>query len=157
MNSINISGVSGGEIIGVGTSGTGNVVGREVRIAGGVQVSTGQLAGVPNELAEALKAFSASLNGELQAAQVPPEAVAPVQATVDALAEEVADVTPGEPVSGLKKRSIGTALAAVADGLLKVLPNAARTLAAMTPLAPFGALIGEGLDAIVASVSGSQG
>lgn len=157
MTSISISGVSGGEIIGVGTSGTGNIVGREVHIAGSVQVSTAAAQGAPDEYARSLQEFTTALNQELQAAQVPPEAVAPVQASVDALVKEVAEVAPGEPVSGLKKRSIGTALAAVAHGLLKVLPNAARTLVAMTPLAPFGALIGEGLDAIVASVGEGEG
>lgn len=151
MANVNIGDVSGGSIIGAGASG---IVGQNVTVHGGVQISEGTLQQVPNAYAESLKAFQDSVNQQLQALNAPPEAVAPVTESVQALAEEVKDVQPEQPLDWKKKRSIGDALRGIAAGLLHVMPKAAQTIAAMTPLAPFSALIGEGLEKVVAEVRG---
>lgn len=155
MASIHISGVSGGEIIGVGVSGDGNVIGREVTVSGTIQVGAAALERVPDAYAAGLTAFTENLNRELETVQAPPEQVAAVQEAVNELAAEAADLPADEPVDWKRKRGLGTALRAVAQGLLRVLPHGARTLAALTPLAPFAGLIGEGLEAIVAEVQGA--
>lgn len=155
MANVHISGMSGGEVIGVGVSGAGNVIGREVSVSGTIQVGAATLARVPDAYATGLTAFTETVNRELEAVQASPEEVAAVQEAVEALAAEAAELRPEEAVDWKRKRGLGTALRAVAHGLLRVLPQAARTVAAMTPLAPFGALIGEGLEAIVAEVRGA--
>lgn len=155
MTRIHISGTSGGEIVGVGISGAGNVIGREVTVSGTIQVGAATLERVPDAYAAGLTAFTGNVNRELEAVQASPDEVAAVQEAVEELAAEAAELRPEEPVDWKRKRGLGTALRAVADGLLRVLPQTARTLAAMTPLAPFGALIGEGLEAIVAEVQGA--
>jgi hypothetical protein len=155
MAHVNISGMSGGEIIGVGVSGAGNVIGREVTVSGTIQVGAATLERIPDAYAAGLTAFTENVNRELEAVQASPEQVAAVQEAVEELAAEAAELQPEEPADWKRKRGLGTALRAVAQGLLRVLPQGARTLAALTPLAPFAGLIGEGLEAIVAEVQGA--
>lgn len=151
MANVSFGNVSGGTIIGAGASG---VIGQTVTVNGGVQVGEGTLREVPSEYAQSLKAFQAAINQQLQALAAPPAVVAPVQEGVQALAEEVKAVQPDQPLDWKKKRGIGDALRGIAAGLLQVLPRTAETIAAMTPLAPFSKLIGEGLQKVVAEVRG---
>lgn len=151
MTSVTFGDVSGGTIIGAGASG---VIGQSVTVNGAVQVGQGTLQEVPDEYAQSLQAFQDAINQQLQALRVPPEQVAPVQESVQALAEEARSVQPDQPLDWKKKRGIGDALRGIAAGLLQVLPRTAETIAAMTPLAPFSRLIGEGLEKVVAEVRG---
>lgn len=148
---INISGV-GGDVVGVGVTGSGNIVGKNITVQGGIRLDPRQLAKLPGEYAASLKAFSEAVNTQLQAQQVPAEKVEPLQKEVEALAKEVETIKPEEPVSIVKKSSLLTRLAAVAKGLLKTLPDTAATLATFTPLAPFSKLIGTGVEEIVKAV-----
>jgi hypothetical protein len=151
MSTISISGVQG-SVVGVGVSGTGTIVGQNVTV-GSVSVGAVPPEAAGTDYAAALKAFSEQLNQVLQAQQVPQEQVAPVQECVDAIAAQVAELPPpDQPLQGPKKFSLKGALEGLAAGLLKVLPDAAQTVVAMTPLAPFGSLIGKGLDEVVKSV-----
>ena len=154
MANVSFGDVSGGTIIGAGASG---VIGQTVTVHSGVQVGEGTLREVPNEYAQSLKAFQEAINQQLQALAAPPAVVAPVQEAVQALAEEARAVQPDQPLGWKKKRGIGDALRRIAAGLLQVLPRTAETIAAMTPLAPFSKLIGEGLEKVVAEVRGEQG
>lgn len=151
MSTVTFGDVSGGTIIGAGASG---VIGQHVTVNGAVQVGEGTLREVPNEYAESLKAFQDAINQQLQALAAPPQVVAPVQESVQALAEEAKAIQPGQPLDWKKKRGIGDALRGIAAGLLQVLPRTAEMIAAMTPLAPFSKLIGEGLEKVVAEVRG---
>jgi hypothetical protein len=151
VTSVTFGDVSGGTIIGAGASG---VIGQTVTINGGVQVGQAALREVPDEYAQSLQAFQDAINRQLQALSAPPQAVAPVQEAVQALAEEAKAVQPGQPLDWKQKRGIGDALRGIAAGLLQVLPRTAETIAAMTPLAPFSRLIGEGLEKVVAEVRG---
>lgn len=148
---IKISGV-GGDVVGVGVSGTGNIVGKNITISGGITLNAQQLAKLPNEYAASLKSFSEAVNEQLKAHNVPQEKIAPVQQEVEALAKEVEAVKPGEAVRFTQKSSITSRVANIAKGLLKILPNTAETIASFTPLAPFGKLIGTGVSEIIKAV-----
>ena len=147
---IHISGVSG-DVIGVGVSGHGNIIGKQVSLSG-ITLNAQDLARMPGEYAASLKQFSEVVNAQLAAHQVPPEKIAPVQEQLHALTAEVAEVKPGAPVAFTRKAGITSKLASMAKGLLKILPQTAETLAAFTPLAPFSKLIGSGVDEMIKSV-----
>jgi hypothetical protein len=149
--SINISGV-GGDVIGVGVSGSGNIVGKQVNVASGLHLNPAQLARLPQEYATSLTAFSAAVNQQLAAHHIPAEQVAPVQKEVEALVKDVEEIPADKPVAIVRKAGITTRLAAIAKGLLKILPQTAETVAAFTPLAPFSKLIGTGVDEVIKSV-----
>ena len=150
-NRINISGV-GGDVIGVGVSGSGNIVGKQINVPSGLRLSSEQLARLPDEYASSLRAFSEAVNRQIAAQRVPAAAIAPVQTEVEALVNEVEQVKPDKPVPIVKKAGITTRLAAIAKGLLKILPQTAETVATFTPLAPFSKLIGTGVDEVIKSV-----
>jgi hypothetical protein len=149
--SINISGV-GGDVIGVGVSGTGNIVGRHVNAASGLQLSPALLARLPGEYASSLTAFSTAVNRQLADKNIPAEQVIPVQKEVEALVKDVEEIQADKPIPIIKKAGITTRLAAIAKGLLKILPQTAETVATFTPLAPFSKLIGTGVDEVIKAV-----
>jgi hypothetical protein len=149
--SIHIRGVQG-DVIGVGVSGTGNIVGRNVTVSSGLRLDPDALSRMPAEYAASLQAFSENVNRQLSAHRVPAEKISPVQNEVDALSREVGDLKPDKPVSIIKAAGITTKLAAMAKGLLKILPQTAETIATFTPLAPFGKLIGTGIEEVIKSV-----
>jgi hypothetical protein len=148
---INISGV-GGDVIGIGVSGAGNIIGRNVNVSRGLHLDPALLSRLPGEYASSLTAFSAAVNQQLTANRVPADQVAPVQKEVEALAHDVEEIKPDKPVPITKKAGITTRLAAIAKGLLKILPQTAETVATFTPLAPFSKLIGTGVDEVIKSV-----
>lgn len=148
---INISGV-GGDVVGVGVTGSGNIVGKNITVHGGIRLDPQLLARLPGEYATSLKVFSTAVNAQLQASQVPAEKVEPLQKEVEALAKEVETIKPEEPVSFTKKSSLTARLAGLAKNLLKTLPDTAATIATFTPLAPFSKLIGTGVEEIMKAV-----
>jgi hypothetical protein len=156
MANIRIGDVRGSKLVGIGISGSGNVVGEKVHVSGTLQVNAGQLEKAPEPLADGIRAFSDAIAPSIEAAQPPVEDVQLLQEGIDELTTEAAEIQPEEEIPFKRKRNIGTALRSVALGLARVLPDAARTVAAMTPLAPFANLIGEGLESIVAEVRGSR-
>lgn len=150
-DNIHISGV-GGDVIGVNIKGTGNIVGKDIRISGTIGVTSQQMAQIPDEYTKGLQAFSEIVNQQLRTHNIPPEQVVPLQESIDELAKEVEHVKPDEKINYTKKATIKAKLAALAEGLLKILPKAAEITAAFTPLAPFSKCIGEGIEEIVKSV-----
>ena len=148
---IKISGV-GGDVVGVGVSGTGNIVGKNITVSGGITINANQLAKLPGEYATSLKEFSEAVNEQLKLNKVPEEKIAPVRQEVEALAKEVEAVKPDAPATFTQKSSITSRLANVTKGLLKILPDTAETLAAFSPLAPFSKLIGAGVNEIIKAV-----
>lgn len=148
---IHISGVQG-DVIGAKIEGTGNIVGKKVLVSGTIHINSQQAVKLPDEYAKGLQAFAEAVNQQLRLHQVPPEQVAPVQESINELATEVEDVKPEKKLSYAKKTTIKAKLAKVAEGLLKILPKTAETIATFTPLAPFSTLIGEGVGEIVKAI-----
>lgn len=145
---INISG-TGGDVVGVGVTGSGNIIGKNVTVHGGIRLDPQQLARVPGEYAASLQAFTEAVNAQLQAQKIPAEKVEPLQKEVEALAKEAEGLKPAVPPSDLKKATLLTKLAGLAKNLLKTLPDTAAVVASFTPLAPFSKIIGTGVEEIV--------
>jgi hypothetical protein len=145
---INISG-TGGDVVGVGVTGSGNIVGKNITVHGGIRLDPQLLARLPDEYATSLQAFTEAVNTQLQVQKVPAEKVEPLQKEVEALAKETEGIKPAVPPSPLKKATLMTKLAGLAKNLLKTLPDAAAVAATFTPLAPFSKLIGTGVEEIV--------
>jgi hypothetical protein len=144
-----------GDVIGVGVSGSGNMIGKNIVVgSGAIKVSEHELAKIPvPEYAEALKSFIGSLNQQLKGKSMPEEQVKEINKDVEELAEEVRDVKePNQPIGELKKSDIKSKLFRIAKNVLKVLPKTAETVALFTPLAPFSKLIGEGTNYLVEAI-----
>jgi len=150
-NKIKIGSV-GGNVSGNIVAGNGNVVGENIKVSGTIKINENDLEKVPEKYAESLKQFESTINKELTQNKIEPEKIEPVQESINELTKEVRDIPPTEEVPVHKKNKIGAKLAAVAEGLLKILPKTAETIAAFTPLAPFSKLIGEGVDAMVSAI-----
>jgi hypothetical protein len=89
-------GNTGGDVIGVGVSGSGNIIGKSIDISGTVSISNQQLQSVPSEYANSLKSFSESINQQLKANNVSPEKVKPIQEGINELVKESQDIKPDQ-------------------------------------------------------------
>jgi len=154
---------SGSSIVGK-VSGTGNTVGvgNTSTFSSGNQITVPpeKLDKLPNELSAAMQDFLAKVN-DLIAKQPtsPPDAIQEAQAEVEAMVDETqaaVDEAPAPAEQGaapevpmLKKMTLGARFAQAAKSVLKLLPKTAETIAAFSPLAPFGKLIGQGVEGIV--------
>jgi hypothetical protein len=148
---IHISGV-GGDAFGIGVSGSGNVIGKNIAVSGTITVNDEQLSKIPNEYAKALKDFSASINQQITNYDIQKSQLELIEASINQLARETEGIKVDEDVNIIKKREFRVKFVNVAKSVLKVLPKTAETVAAFTPLAPFSKLIGEGTRAIVEAI-----
>jgi hypothetical protein len=165
-NSVNIEN-TGGDVYGVGVSGSGNIIGKNVVIGSGtINVSETELQKIPNEYAQALKSFSENINQQLKGKQIPEEEVKSINNNMNELAKEVEDIKQPregkqeqqeEQIDYVKQTQIETKTASLIQRVLKVLPEAAETTATFTPLAPFSKLIGKGTQQIVDAISRRKG
>lgn len=147
---------TGGDVYGVGVSGSGNVIGKNVVVGSGtINVSENQLQKIPAEYAQALKEFSENVNQQLKGRQIPEEEVKSINNNMNELAKEVEDVKPGKEaeVDYVKQTQVETKTASLIQRVLTVLPEAAETAATFTPLAPFSKLIGKGTQQIVDAIA----
>lgn len=93
---IHIGGVQG-DVSGVSIGGSGNIVGKNIEVGSGtINVSQQQLAKIPSEYAESLKAFSNTINQQLRNCEIPEEQVKSINQSMIELAKEVEDVKPGK-------------------------------------------------------------
>ena len=142
----------GGDVVGVGVSGSGSIIGKSIDISGTVSISNQQLQNMSNEYANSLKSFSESINQQLKANNVPPEKVKPIQDSINELVKEVEGVKPDQQVGVIKQSDLKSKLINVAKHVMTVLPKTAETVAAFTPLAPFSKLIGEATQHLVEAI-----
>jgi hypothetical protein len=139
---INI-GETHGDIVGVGFSGSRNIIGKNIVVG-------------DNEYAESLKQFSETINDQLKGRQVPEEKVKSINQSINELAEEVQDVKPGKELDYVKQTNVEAKTASVIQKVLDVLPQAAETATTFTPLAPFSKLIGKGVQGIVDAIAAKR-
>lgn len=146
---ISISG-TGGDVVGVDVSGTGNVIGKNISIQ---QVSR-ELQNVPDEYFEALKDFAVQLNLEFQKYNVPQDKANGIQRSIVALGKEVEGISLDKTknLSPTKQASIESQATDLIDKVLDAVPPAAETALMFTPLYPFGDLIRKGVKQIVDAV-----
>jgi preprotein translocase subunit SecD len=142
----------GGDVVGVGVSGSGNIIGKGIDISGTVSISNQQLQNVPSEYANSLKSFTESINQQLKANNVPPEKVKPIQESINELVKESEGIESSQQVGIIKQSDLKSKFINVAKHVLKVLPKTAETVTTFTPLAPFSKLIGEATQHLVEGV-----
>jgi rRNA maturation endonuclease Nob1 len=153
-SSINITG-TGGDVIGTGVSGSGNIIGKNIVVGSGtINISERELAKVSvPEYAEALQEFTQEIDKQLAGKQIPQDHVKEINQNLEGIVEEVKDVKKiDQPIGEVKKSDIKAKLFRIAKSVLKVLPKTAETIALFTPLAPFSKLIGEGSEYLVEAI-----
>lgn len=153
MSGFNVGGNIGGDVVGSGFQGTvQGFIAHTFTVHGDLSMGDG----APNEYVQGVQAFAKNVDEQLKAVPAPPEAVRPLQEATGELAREAAKIEPDQPVSVSRKMTLRARLYAVAEGLLRVVPRTAEAVAALTPLAPFSKLIGEGLEEVVKAVAGER-
>jgi hypothetical protein len=148
---INISGNTG-DVIGVGVSGTGNIIAKNLTVQGNLTVNTGQLSHLPSEYSRGLQEFTQAANDLLRKNNVPPEKVTEVNQQLQEFTKEVQNVKPDAKVGIVQQSSLKGRFSALADTVLRLLPKTAESAAAFTPLAPFSKLVGEGVQSLVNAI-----
>ena len=138
--------------MGVGVSGSGNVIGKNIVVGSGtISVNEQQLAKLPVKYAESLKSFCDILNEQLKGQQIPEDKVKEVNDTLKDFAQEVQGVKSGEENNPGKRRILSGKFGSTIRSVLKGLPTAARIGSSLfSPLAPFSSLIGETVEKVVA-------
>jgi len=129
----------GGDVIGVGVTGSGNVIGTNITI------NRQQLQNMQSEYSVSLREFIKELNKF----NIPPEEAKPIQDSLNDFTKEVEGMKPEEKVNTVKQKSLNSKFSIFAQKVLKILPKTAETLVAFTPLAPFSKIIGEEVQQLV--------
>jgi hypothetical protein len=132
----------GGSVIGVGVTGSGNVIGENITI------NKQKLDNMPLEFAQSLVKFME----ELKKYNIPPEQAKPIQDSLNDFTKEAEKIKLDEKISTVKQKNLNSKFSVFAEKVLKVLPKTAETIAAFTPLSPFSKLIGEGVQQLVESI-----
>jgi hypothetical protein len=132
----------GGDAIGIGVTGSGNVIGKKISI------NEQQLENIPKEYADSLNAFIEQIKNY----NIPPEQIKPIQDGLNDLTKEVEGVKPEEKVNTVKQKALNSKFSIFAEKVLKVLPKTAETVATFTPLSPFSKLIGEGVEQLIQTI-----
>jgi hypothetical protein len=141
----------GGDVVGVGVKGSGNIIGKNISV-GSVSVSDQQLQKIPKEYADGLKAFTDAINQQFKVNNVPTYKVAEVQKNVDDFSKELEGVQPSQQLGVIKKTTLKSKLVDIAKAALTVLPKTLQVASAFTPLAPFSGLIGEDTQVLVQAI-----
>ncbi len=118
-NSVSITGTKG-DVIGVGFTGSGNIIGKQIVVGSGtININKQELSNVNSEYANALKLFSESLNRQLEGKQIPEEQVKEINNSIKDLAEESQDLKPGQTLGEIKKSDIRSKLFRIAKNVIK--------------------------------------
>jgi hypothetical protein len=146
-----------GHVMGVGFSGSGNIIGKNVVVGPGtINVSQQGLAKIQDpEYAKALKDFSENINQQLKGRQISEEQVKSINSSLEELAQEVQGVKSGreEHIDYPKRLNIESKTVSVVQKILNVLPEATETAATFRPLAPFSKLIDNVVTQIVEDIA----
>jgi hypothetical protein len=132
----------GGDVIGIGVTGSGNVIGKNII------VNKQQLENMPSEYAASLTKFIEEFNKY----NIPPEQVKPIQDSLTDFTKEVEGIKPEEKVSTVKQKNINSKFSIFAEKVIKALPKTVEIVSAFTPLAPFSKLIGEGVQQLIEAI-----
>jgi hypothetical protein len=146
---------SGGNIIGVGISGSGNVIGKNVVIGTGtINIDEAKIQKVPSEYKKALEDFSKVINEQLKGHQITEEKVKSINHDLTELGKELENIKPGKEnkVDYVKKANLEGKTALLVQNILNVLPEAAETATIFTPLAPLSKIIGKTISSIIDAV-----
>lgn len=135
-NSINIQN-TGGDVFGVGVSGSGNIIGKDIMVN---QTTYNKL---EPDFRNSLDNFLELINKHSE--ELAEEQRKSLKETVDGLAKSVEDLKPDQVVQEQEKKDeIKSEQITLADKIVNYLPKVAESIALATPLAPFSKVIGEG-------------
>ncbi len=139
-DSFNIQG-TGGDVIGVGVRGSGNVIGKN--ITGNISVSQATYNKLEPEFKNSLEEFLGLINKK--SGQLTEEQRGSLKESIDALAKEAEGLKTGEVVKDEDKlHEIKSKQLSLAEKIVDYLPEVAESIASATPLAPFSKSIGKG-------------
>lgn len=134
--SIHIEG-TGGDVIGVDVSGTGNIIGKEIRL------NKTAYNNLEPEFKKSLDDLLLSINEHSE--KLTGVQKKSIKESMDELAEATEGVKAGQVIQDPQKRDeIKSQQMALADKIVKYVPKVAESIASATPLAPFSKVIGEG-------------
>jgi hypothetical protein len=136
----------GGDVIGVGVTGSRNVIGKDISI------NKQQLENMPSEYAESITKFIE----ELKKYNIPPEQVKPIQDSLNDFTNEVEGIKPDEKITTVKQRNLNSKFSTFAEKILKVLPKTVETVSAFTLFSPFSKLISEGVQQLVEAIQNEK-
>jgi hypothetical protein len=148
-SSIKINNVKG-DVFGVGVSGNENIFGKE--ISGTINIKKQILDNLSDNYSEAFEKFIQNLNEQIKKNNLTPEKVNLIQQAVTDLTKETEGISPGKEPTTLKKEAWRGKFFEVLRRVLPVLPKAAETIAAFTPLAPFSKIIGDTVEKVIKKV-----
>lgn len=150
---VNIENV-GGDVIGAGVSGSGNIIGKgiNVDISGTVSIDSQLLNKLPAEYAQAFKGFVENINEEIKKNNITPQQVQPIKESLNELAQETEGLRPDKEPSILKKQTWKEKFFRVLKSVVPLLPKTAETIVAFTPLSPFSKIIGESVQHLVEGI-----
>ncbi len=141
---INISNNTG-DTIGVGVSGDGNIIGKNITIGGSIIINKNILNSIDPRFKNSIGEFEKIINEKLKVIPVPEDSKKYFQENVEKLAKEVKDVNPYQVLQDEDKAdSIKSYLINITDKIVELSPDIAESIASMTPLAPFSKVIGKG-------------
>ncbi len=141
---IDISGNSG-DVIGVGISGDGNIIGKNITIGGSININKNILDNTDPQFKNSIEEFEKIINEKLKGIPVPEDSKKSLQENVEKLAKEVKDVKPDQVLQDEDKvDSIKSYMINIADKIVELSPDIAESIASITPLAPFSKVIGKG-------------
>ena len=142
---INISGNTG-DTIGVGISGDGNIIGKNITIGGDININKNILNCIDPQFKNSIEEFEKLINENFKVIPVPQDGKNYLQENVEKLAQEVKDVNPDQTLQNEDKvDSIKSYLVNIADKIVELSPDIAESVASMTPLSPFSKVIGKGV------------
>jgi hypothetical protein len=142
---LNISGNSG-DIIGIGISGDGNIIGKNITIGGTIDINKNDLFNIDSQFKNSIEDFEKLINEKLKDFFVLEDSKKYLQENVEKLAKEVKDVNPNQILKDENKvDSIRSYLVNIADKIVELSPDIAESVASMTPLSPFSKAIGKGV------------
>jgi hypothetical protein len=135
--------------------GSENVFGKNIVVGSGtIGVSEAQPEKLSNDYMQSLKLFSETINELVKGVRIPEEEIKSINESITDLANDIKVIRQGKEneIGYVKKRVIESKTATLIEKVMNVLPKAAETAAAFTPLAPFSNLIGKGVQEIVNAI-----
>jgi plasmid maintenance system antidote protein VapI len=129
----------GGDVVGVGVSGSGNIIGKNITISQTTYIK------LEPEFRNSLEEFLALLNK--YGGQLTEDQKRSLQQSVDSLAKEAEGLKPEEVVTDEGKvDEIKSKQISLAEKIVEYIPQVAESIASVTPLAPFSKVIGKGTE-----------
>jgi hypothetical protein len=142
-----------GDVLGVGISGSGNIIGKNVITGSGrIAVSEQLLQKLPHIFAQSLRKFSETLNEQIGGQQLPYDIVEEGNSILNDFAMDIENIKPGEEIdmSRVKKDILRRKLVRIVQYVIKLLPTAIQS-SLFGSLEPFSMLIGESVQKVVAN------